>query len=81
MAILLKYIEANINSDISSDEKIEQLIDILKISPSLSKTKDYDIDKVNDFITIILSIKVSPNSFIIVIILTTLLILILKIGW
>ena len=59
MAILLKYIESNINSDISSDEKIEQLIEILKISPSLSKTKDYDIDKVNDFITIILSIKVS----------------------
>ena len=59
MAILLKYIESNINSDISSDEKIEQLIEILKISPSLSKTKDYDIDKVNDFITIILSNKVS----------------------
>ena len=60
MAIYLsKYIEANINSDNSIDEKIEQLIDILKVSLSLSKvTKDYDIEKVNDLITIILSVKV-----------------------
>jgi hypothetical protein len=60
MAIYLgKYIEANINSDNSSDDKIEQLIDILKESLSLSKvTKDYDIEKVNDLITIILSVKV-----------------------
>ena len=60
MAIYLgKYIEANINSDNSSDEKIEQLIDVLKVSLSLSKvTKDFDIEKVNDLITIILSVKV-----------------------
>lgn len=60
MAIYLgNYIEGNINSDNSSDENIEQLIDILKVSLSLSKvTKDYDIEKVNDLITIILSVKV-----------------------
>ena len=61
MAIHLgKYIEDNIiNNDNSSDEKIEQLIDILKVSLSLSKvTKDYDIEKVFDLITIVLSVKV-----------------------
>jgi len=61
MAIHLgKYIEDNIiNNDNSSDEKIEQMIDILKVSLSLSKvTKDYDIEKVFDLITIVLSVKV-----------------------